>query len=333
MADRAPLWLTNENPAWWRAWQPVGTLSELETADGMLRARLSGVGFVVLIGPDGPVGFRDHCPDGGAPLSAGVLREGALVCRHGTAYLLDSDHAGMRRDGGGNALRPLLVDVRYGLVWLAPGGSVAPLPDVPEWEAAGFTTVSIPAQDWNASAGQMADNFLDVAHFPFTHANSIGDPADREVAPYVVERQPWTFCVEHRHHAKTLKDSVEGTPDFATTVRTMRFVGTAPHHVYIRIRYEDTGTVLALCFFHQAIDLGRTRLYAVQIRNDIESGQSNEADATAFQLLVAGEDRDLLEQLEVKGIPADISTELHVRADRITVELRRMMLDLVALEP
>jgi hypothetical protein len=54
-------------------------------------------------------------------------------------------------------------------------------------------------------------------------------------------------------------------------------------------------------------------------------------DVILQQNMVANEDKVLLEQLAVKGIPVRLGDELHVRADRITVELRRLLADLVAL--
>jgi phenylpropionate dioxygenase-like ring-hydroxylating dioxygenase large terminal subunit len=317
------VWLTNEHPAWRRAWQPVGWVSDLP-AGVPVPVRLGGLDLVLVLTPAGPHAYADSCPDGGAPLSVGRLDGDTLVCRHGATWLLDG------ADGG---LSPLPTEERYGLVWIAPQGSVQDLPSVPEFDHPDFTVVQVPVQTWNASAAQMADNFLDVAHFPFTHRGSIGDPDDRLVAPYEVDREAWRFSVLHRHVTKTLTDSVDANGDFARTHRRLRFVGTAPHHVYILITYEDTGTTFALTFFHQAVDAVTTKLYCHAIRNDMRGpGAVTEADALAFQYLVANEDRHLLERFEVKAVPVQLGDELHVRADRITVELRRMLADLVALE-
>ena len=306
------LWLTNEHPAWLRAWQPVADVTEFEGGQGVLPVTLGGRFYAITRDLRG---FEDRCVHG-APLSVGSLDDGVLKCRHGNAHTAPS----------------LPVREHYGLIWLAPNGSVEPLPEVAEFEDPTFGCARIPVQEWNASAAQMADNFLDVGHFPFTHRNSIGDPDDRLVAPYEVLRDQWHFEVTHRHMAKSLAHSFNHEGEFETTERTVRFVGTAPHHVYLHIRYADTGTEIAICFFHQAVDAGHTRLYAFQLRNDMGPGGVSLAEVIEFQNIVASEDRWLLEMLEMKAIPIDISSELHVRADRITVELRRMLADLVALE-
>jgi phenylpropionate dioxygenase-like ring-hydroxylating dioxygenase large terminal subunit len=334
----AAAWLTNEETGWLRAWQPVATVDALAQAGGVLAVRLGGKPYVLVDAEGGPAAFADQCPDGHAPLSVGRRTDDVLRCRHGVTYLLSADRLGAPAGGCGTGLAALPVGVRYGLIWLAPLGSVSDVPDIPEWDDPEFTVVPMPVYQWRASAAQMADNFLDVAHFPFTHPGTIGDPDDRVVLPYEVERGPWHFSVEHRHAAKTLTYSmgtqeVSAEQTFGSTMRTLRFVGTAPHHVYLRIRYEDSGTVIVICFFHQAVDGDTTNLYAFQIRNDMGPDGYSVADVVAQQEAVANEDKVLLEQLAVKGIPVRLGDELHVRADRSTVELRRMLADLVALEP
>jgi phenylpropionate dioxygenase-like ring-hydroxylating dioxygenase large terminal subunit len=217
----------------------------------------------------------------------------------------------------------------FGLVWLAPEMPITPLPDLPEWETEGFEAVAVPPSDWKATAAQMADNFLDVAHFPFTHVATIGDPDDRVVAPYTVERDGWRFSVVHEHTAKALGDSMNAGEQFSLERRRMIFEATAPHHVRLRIEYLDSGVVLVITFFHQPIDETTTRLWVWNIRNDLADGRCTPEETIAFQLAVGNEDRALLEKFTVKSVPIDPTFEVHTRADRITLELRRMLSDLV----
>ena len=46
-------------------------------------------------------------------------------------------------------------------------------------------------------------------------------------------------------------------------------------------------------------------------------------------MAVAEEDRVLLERIVSKAVPLDVQAEVHTRADRITLEMRRVLLDLV----
>jgi hypothetical protein len=45
----------------------------------------------------------------------------------------------------------------------------------------------------------------------------------------------------------------------------------------------------------------------------------------AFQELVGAEDRAMLESLRHRGLPLDLTAEVHTVADRPTVELRRLL--------
>ena len=53
-------------------------------------------------------------------------------------------------------------------------------------------------------------------------------------------------------------------------------------------------------------------------------------DAVAFQMAVGAEDKAMLEKFRTHATPIDLQAEVHTRADRNTVEMRRILADLVA---
>jgi phenylpropionate dioxygenase-like ring-hydroxylating dioxygenase large terminal subunit len=331
-------WHDNVDPALRACWHPIGTVAELDAGDGILGVTLLGERFVVARLAGRLVAFPDECPHRLAPLSAGTCVGATLQCAyHG--YRFDHDGRCVEVPALGSeatippraALRPVGgVAERYGLVWLSVDPPLTPLPDVPEHDDPRYGVVHVPPQTWSASAAQMADNFLDVAHFPFTHLATIGNPDDREVAPYRVERDGWRFRVAHRHVAKGLDDSVaQVTDSFETGERLISYECTAPHHVYLRIEYPADDVTIVITFFHQPIDATTTRLYAHNIRNDLVDGRCTPEETIRFQQAVGTEDRLLLERFPRKAIPLDHQREVHTRADRITLELRRMLGELV----
>ena len=87
--------------------------------------------------------------------------------------------------------------------------------------------------------------------------------------------------------------------------------------------------MLTILFFHQPVDATTTKLYCFDLRNDIADGRTTVEDTVAFQIAVAEEDRALLERVVSKAVPLDLQAEVHTRADRITLEMRRVLLDLV----
>ena len=57
----------------------------------------------------------------------------------------------------------------------------------------------LPTLRTRGSAGLLADNFLDVAHFPFVHAGTFGAEEAAEVTPFAVARDGWSFTVTYEH--------------------------------------------------------------------------------------------------------------------------------------
>jgi len=59
-----------------------------------------------------------------------------------------------------------------------------PLPEIAEAGDARFTAGDVPAVRARASVGLLADNFLDMAHFPFVHRATFGADEAAEVPAY-----------------------------------------------------------------------------------------------------------------------------------------------------
>lgn len=331
-------WFTNENTGLRFFWHPVASVSELD-GDGPHPIRLLGRDYTLARLDGGWAVLPSACPHRFSPLSAGAIVDGQLRC----------GYHGWRFDGEGTcvsipALGPsgtiptaahvetaAAVEERYGIVWVALSEPKAPIQPIEEWNDPRFGKAVVPTHTWNASAAQMADNFLDVAHFGFTHLGTIGDPNDVEVEPFEVKRDGWSFSSVHRHRSKVLSDATSGEQDdFETFDRTMRFRLDAPHHVRLHIDYGPDGD-LVLLFFHQPIDVDNTAVYLVMLAENIADGRMAPEDHIAFQTAVGKEDRDLLEQLVVKGVPLDLKSECHTRADKSTLELRRLLIDVNAL--
>ena len=100
--------------------------------------------------------------------------------------------------------------------------------------------------------------------------------------------------------------------------------------MYLRIHYASENAVLTISFCHQPVDLNTTRLFCTDYRNDIADTPEDRQRAVDFQLAVAMEDKALLERMHRKGVPLDVTAEVHTRADRITLEMRRVLGELVA---
>jgi hypothetical protein len=149
------------------------------------------------------------------------------------------------------------------------------------------------------------------------------------VPAYSVERDGLSFMCDYFHSTKVLADSM-GADDFTVAQRRSTWWYVAPFAIRLRIHYIADDVVLTILFFHQPIDATTTKLYCFDLRNDILDGRSTIEESVEFQLAVANEDKTLLERIVDKSIPLDVQAEVHTRADRITLEMRRVLADLVA---
>jgi vanillate O-demethylase monooxygenase subunit len=327
--------LDNVDPALGAAFHPVCRSSDV--AEGAVVAvRLLGEDWAVARIDGELVALPDRCPHRWSPLSAGCVVDGTVRCAyHGYRFGPDGRCVEIPASGAGAAIPPRAhlapaheVTERYGLVWLAPRPPLAPIIDVPEWDDPAFVVAPLPDQTWHAGAAQMVDNFLDISHLPFLHTATFGDPDDIEVPPYEVARDGLGFVCDYVHSAKLLGDSM-GADEFDIAPRRSIWFYEAPFSIRLRIEYPAEDVVLTILFFHQPVDATTTKLYCFDIRNDIADGRTTAEDTVAFQLAVAAEDKQLLERVRSKATPLDVTAEVHTRADRITLEMRRVLRDFV----
>jgi phenylpropionate dioxygenase-like ring-hydroxylating dioxygenase large terminal subunit len=323
--------IDNEHPALAAFWHPVAASRDLGA--GPLRVTLLGRDWVLARIDGDVVAMPDRCPHRLAPLSAGTVEGDRLRCAyHGYAFdrngrcvevpAQEPDIPISARAAAGTAAG---VTERYGLVWLAPEEPRWALPELPEWDDPAWSRQELVAT-WNAGAAQMADNFLDVAHFPFTHRGSFGDPSDRIVPDYEVTRSGWSFTARHEHRARHVDD--RGTYG-EYQGRIQEYTYTPPHTVHLLLTHTGDATQMSMAFFMQPIDRATTRLWVIDFHKDAAARGVDEAQLQAARLQVTLEDKDLLERFPHKWLPLEPTDEFHTKADRITVELRRVLREIV----
>jgi len=104
----------------------------------------------------------------------------------------------------------------------------------------------------------------------------------------------------------------------------------APFHLRLRIDFVDSGGSNVIGFFIQPETDESCRLFTTLWRDDLDGDESRMAEAVAFELEVLREDLRIQEAYHELTLPLDPTAEVHTRADRTTLELRRVLADLVA---
>ena len=325
--------LANTSSVWRRAWHPVGHAEDI-TADSPAQVLIAGRAWVVVRLDGRLAAFEDQCPHRLAPLSAGTVTRAA----DGTARLTCAYH-GWRYDADGRCdlvpalgrqgnvsrrarLRPAYGAAEaYGLVWLAPEEPLAPLPAFPEWAEAGMTRARSRTVRTRASAGQLVDNFLDAAHFPFVHAASFGVADDKPLAAGDVTTGTSAWQVT----------GVFDTPyrDGGLVV-SHRVIKTAGVSGSAHVRLELPGVTIGILLACQPESDLATRVFKLITRGDVGGDAGRLETFVKEEDQILAEDLAILERYQSGLLPLDLRAEAHTRADRLSVAWRRLMADATA---
>ncbi len=330
--------LRNLDPALRQAWHPLCRSTEVTRSPK--RFTLLNQNYVAYRTPDGELRvFEDRCPHRFAPLSLGQCEGENLRCvYHGWVYDAQGNCVEIPALGQNTTIPdraklagPARVQESHAMVFVAPLEPATPMPSILSALDPAFLRGDLPVIETRASAGLLADNFLDMAHFPFIHAQTFGAGEAREVPKYTVTRNGLQFEASYEHEFSNRED-----PGVAAGLRpllqrrrlTYRY--TAPFHLELAIEFLDAGGANVIGFFLTPLDDENVRIYSSLWRNDLDGSQERMAEAIDFEVAVVNEDLYLQSRYEVLELPLDITAELHTRADKTTVELRRILSDFVA---
>jgi vanillate O-demethylase monooxygenase subunit len=329
--------LSNVDPALRKCWHPVARPSEV--TEQPLQVMLLGEPWVLYRAGGRLVAFLDRCPHRRTPLSLGHCEAGVLQCAyHGWRF--DSAGACVEipalgpRDSLPSAAQlspPAGLVEAQGMVFLAPEDPIAPLGSIPEADDPSFEAGELPTLVARASAGLLADNFLDVAHFPFVHAGTFGADEAAEVPHYAVARHGWSFTMTYEHAFANREDPgvAAGVRPLVQT-RRLAYQLSAPFHLRLRIDFVEAGGSNVIGFFIQPESADSCRLFTTLWRDDLSGDPARLAEAIAFEVAVLREDLRIQEAFAELVLPLAPTAEVHTRADRTTLELRRVLSDLVS---
>lgn len=322
--------LRNDDPRLGYFYHPVAL--ETEIADGWLKATLLGVDWLIVKTFDGSlVAYRDRCPHRSAPLSTGTVCDGIISC----------GYHGWRFDDSGRCIEiPAIQDqahipptarlevaygviCRYGLIFLAPKEPNAPIIEISEATDSAFMAGYLVPKNARQHCGYLADNFLDMAHFPFVHTQTFGDEATRLVDNYEIISKLGGFTARYAHQFANREDPGVALGERELIQRReLIYTYVAPFSLSLRISFLEADGVNMIGFFISPVRDGVSRLFCILWRNDMNGSQAAMDEAVAFEERVLQEDLLLHEQYKTDGFPLDLRLEVHTKADRITVALR-----------
>ncbi len=316
-------------------WYAVALVGDV--GDQPLAVTLLGARFVVWRGAGGELAAApDRCPHREAPLSAGIVKDGLLSCPyHGWSF----DTAGQcvsipssadpARVPARSQLATCSVQEAYGLVWLCPSGEPrTAFPLVAEDADPAYRRFNTPMQQWRVSTTRMVDNFMDIAHFAFVHATSIGEGIDPVVPRFDVE--PLDECFTGYRYESLIANPEEahamnGDDGDTTTVRLSTGF-CLPFTVRGTMEFRN-GMRQILMIISTPVDERNSAFTFVMWRNDDEP----EDEIVAFELKIDNEDRQMLELLD-GPLPLESGSLVSVRSDKASEVWRRELVKFMTAE-
>lgn len=324
-----------DNPALADSWYAVARTGDV--APGPLGVRLLGRPYVVWRDPDGLLtAAPDRCPHREAPLSAGAVIDGCLQCCYhgwrfgagGRCVLVPSAQPGVPVPPRAH-LNPAGVQERYGLVWICPGVPREDIPKITQEDDPSFRRLNPDVEVWQASATRMVDNFLDITHFPFVHAGTIGGETDETVPRLELEQLDdgfFGYCYEVTVSNPEIAAATSGSQSAGPVDRRMSSGFALPFACRSTIAYE-TGLEHILLLLSTPIDDVTSYFTFVVWRNDDFSVPSDEV--LRFDLAIGAEDKAMLEHLD-GVLPLELAGTVSVQSDKPSVEWRRRFAALLA---
>jgi len=298
----------------------------LDVAAEPVQATVLGRHYVVWRDDAGTLAAAaDRCPHREAPLSAGRVEHGCLVCPyHGWTFAADGTCVAVPSSGPGATvppaghLRALPVRELYGLVWMSPGTPAGEPPRIVQDGDPSFRRLTSGVERWAASATRMVDNFCDVAHFPWVHAGTIGADTDPAVAPVTIEQLDADFT-GYQYTVDVHDETGDEVRQRMSTGFHLPFV-VRSNTTFETGRRAGHHRVLLLCT--TPVDENTSLFTFVSWRNHDHDVPADEV--LAFDRAIGAEDRAMLEQIP-GSLPIDNSATVSVRSDRLSVEWRRRL--------
>jgi len=286
------------------------------------------------------VAMSDLCVHRGGALSGGWQDEkGCIVCPyHGWEYDAEGKAVRIPANQPGRPIPKKArvdsypVEERYHFVWVFLGDlPEEERPPIPNWDEH-FDDPSLKAVHgeflWKANYERVLENGVDIAHTPWVHGGAFGNRDKPEVDEYEPVVTPW---------------SAEATVRLNPPARNVRGLW---KWIY-RKEPQDVITSTAwympmLIRLHVRLPLGDMIIYDTNIPIDEETtltkfvafrsfftGKWADKDALRRTYRIFEQDKDVVEAQRPELLPHDISGELHMRSDAMSVAYRRRRQELL----
>lgn len=313
-------------------WHPVCTTDELgAVGDRPLRVTLLGRDVAVArLASGSVVALADRCVHRSARLSVGWVDGETVRCGyHGWAYGSNGRCTEIPSMPGSpvpaRACVPSYeVSEQYGLVWVRLDGRArTSVPAHPSYERLATSPDSLKVlmgapYTWPVAAPRRVENFVDLAHFAWVHDGTLGR-RDEPVPPLPgIDRVDG----EMRFAYDPPDMAVEDTALFGHSEYRM------PMPLTVSIEFWlASGAYRHLWMTASPVDMATCRAFWTVSRDDDLDG--DDVEYLRFQQVVLDEDEPLVCNQVPREMILEPGFELSVRTDKVSIEYRRWLAQLV----
>ncbi|MCU0570555.1 MAG: aromatic ring-hydroxylating dioxygenase subunit alpha [Oculatellaceae cyanobacterium Prado106] len=311
------------DPVLHNTWHVVA-LADHVKANQPLQVHLLGEVIALWRIEDRIVACQDRCPHRGVSLSQGSIDgEGAIVCPYhamsfnGEGYCtrIPADLKITTFPQAAN-LRSYPVMEKYGFVWVCLGEPTEDIPVFSEWNQSDITTFRCGPYYINTSAPRIIENFVDIAHFPFTHQGLLGDPEFPEVSNYNLSIENGEICASDIHF---YQPNPEGTGE----AKSVSYLYKVVRPLVAWFRKGDEHQLFSIFIVVTPVEetrsiawLGVARNYSSEVSND---------DLRAFQDDVMAQDVPMVESQRPQKLPLNLQQEFHFPCDKMSIAYRKWL--------
>jgi phenylpropionate dioxygenase-like ring-hydroxylating dioxygenase large terminal subunit len=308
-----------------RTWQPVLCTTDLAAGKPSTVTLLNERIVLWRDAAGAAHAVKDHCPHRGARFGIGSVQGNDLVCPYhgwrfdgsGTCTAVPS--LGAAKPPAGFAIPGYGVTERYGFVWvLLEGPALAPIPDIPAFEDPAWTYVVAEPMLFACGYRREIENYLDMSHFAFAHASSLGTAASPIIDRFEIHEHDDGFRMEAEFPAL---DGAEAPNSRLQSAHHRSQRCHLPNCTTIRQQWPD-GHARVLVHIPSPITPTSCRVFwsvAISPRFDGPSPQ----DQIRFAVHVLDEDRRMCENQDPAEVPMEVEDFRLVAADRLATTFRR----------
>lgn len=316
------------DPVLLHQWHPVLLSTDLTNLPKAVE--VLGEKVVVFRTTYGVHAFKDLCIHRGVPLSIGKVVNDEIICPyHGWRY----NHSGtctcipaMPKNKAIPAKAKTTsysCTEEYGFIWVCLGEPQQDKPmignetlDNPQ-----YVRIQMGPYEIEAAGPRVIENFLDVSHLMFVHEGLLGDSQFSEISDYQVH-QLNDFLISDE--IKVYQPDPDGRGHEVYAKYTYKVFN--PLSVAFTKKIDRADEFFHLFLIVLPVNEQKSRAFMIMERNyDVDKDEQIFID---FQNTLIEQDRMIVENQKPELLPLDLQTELHLKADRMSIAYRKMLQDI-----